>query len=134
MASVLRCSHLNRALGIRNNMNTFRTIEEYTDIKEALVTMCGLFLFEFAKESNLETKDIMLRNFLAKSIMSLKGVFALGISKIIKIVGRFIVHKWIDFSTWSILQLGMNFSYLMNGLFINKLKQITWLKVTKDFH
>ncbi|ENG5983668.1 DUF5677 domain-containing protein [Vibrio sp. 1641] len=58
-------------------MNTFRTIEEYTDIKEALVTMCGLFLFEFAKESNLETKDIMLRNFLAKSIMSLKGVFAL---------------------------------------------------------
>ncbi|OEF94667.1 DUF5677 domain-containing protein [Vibrio splendidus] len=58
-------------------MNLYRTIEEYTEIKEALVTMCGLFLFEFDKESDLEVKDIMLRNFLAKSLMSLKGVFVL---------------------------------------------------------
>ena len=58
-------------------MSEYRTIEEYTDVKDALVTMCGLFLFEFAKESNLGTEDMILRNSLAKSIMSLKGVFAL---------------------------------------------------------
>ncbi|OCH59920.1 hypothetical protein A6D98_02075 [Aliivibrio fischeri] len=58
-------------------MNEYKTIEEYTEIKEALVNISGLLLFEFAKDSDLGTKDVILRNFLAKSTMSLKGVFAL---------------------------------------------------------
>ncbi|MEJ6079879.1 DUF5677 domain-containing protein [Vibrio sp. 1-Bac 57] len=58
-------------------MSEYRTIDEYDEIKDALVNICGLLLFEFAKEDHLDTKDIILRNFLAKSAMSLKGVFSL---------------------------------------------------------
>lgn len=58
-------------------MSIYRTIEEYIEIKDALFNMFGLLLFEFAKESTLDTKNTILRNSLAKSIMSLKGVFSL---------------------------------------------------------
>ncbi|MCU7999419.1 DUF5677 domain-containing protein [Shewanella sp. SM95] len=58
-------------------MDQYRTIEEYNDIKDALVSICGLLLFEFAKEPSLDTKNTILRNFLAKTSMSLKGVFYL---------------------------------------------------------
>lgn len=58
-------------------MVLYRSIEEYHDIKDALVTMCGILLFEFAKAPELDIKDTVLRNFLAKTSMSLKGVFAL---------------------------------------------------------
>jgi len=58
-------------------MDQYRTIEEYNDVKDALVTMCGMLLFEFAKEPDLSVKDTILRNFLAKTSMSLKGIFAL---------------------------------------------------------
>ncbi|MBG0757696.1 hypothetical protein [Vibrio cidicii] len=58
-------------------MDQYRTIEEYNDVKDALVTMCGMLLFEFAKEPDLSVKDTILRNFLAKTSMSLNGIFAL---------------------------------------------------------
>lgn len=58
-------------------MDQYRTIEEYNDIKDALVSICGLLLFEFAKEPSLDIKNTILRNFLAKTSMSLKGVFSL---------------------------------------------------------
>ncbi len=53
----------------------YRKYDEYKQLQETLDAFCGIVLFSFAKDK-CETKDLILRNTVARTSMSLKGIFA----------------------------------------------------------
>ena len=55
---------------------TYQTIDTYRHAADSLYAVIGMVLFGFAKH-NCDTKNIIIRNFIARSGISLKGVFAL---------------------------------------------------------
>jgi hypothetical protein len=54
----------------------YQSEAEYEDAAESLSRACGLVLYAFA-QNDCEQKDVIIRQFVAKSAMSLRGVFAL---------------------------------------------------------
>src|SRR3972149_7937796 len=58
------------------DQKTYQTIETYRGAADTLYAVSGMVLFCFAKH-DCDTKNIIIRNFIARSAMSLKGVFAL---------------------------------------------------------
>jgi len=57
-------------------LKEYRSYEEYEVAAKSFNATCGMVLFSFAKYE-CSKKDVILRNFVAKSSMSLQGVFAL---------------------------------------------------------
>lgn len=57
-------------------MERYRSLDEYKQLSDSLRCVCGIVLFSLS-QSELNKKDIILRNFLAKSSMSLNGIFSL---------------------------------------------------------
>ncbi|MEW8372642.1 MAG: DUF5677 domain-containing protein [Candidatus Thiodiazotropha sp.] len=55
---------------------TYQEIETYRQAADSLYAVCGMVLFCFAK-NECDTKNIIIRNFISRSALSLKGVFAL---------------------------------------------------------
>lgn len=60
--------------------NSFRSPDEYSDIIEILYGVTGSILFAFAKR-DCERRDVIIRNFIARSTMSLKAIYALWSTK-----------------------------------------------------
>lgn len=54
----------------------YRTLEEYRHAADALYAVSGMVLFSFARH-DCDTKNIIIRNFVARSAITLKSVFAL---------------------------------------------------------
>lgn len=54
----------------------YRSIEEYSEAIHCFHTVCGLILFAFAKQQ-CSTKDIIIRNFIARTAMMVNAVFRL---------------------------------------------------------
>ncbi|MGY0216261.1 DUF5677 domain-containing protein [Endozoicomonadaceae bacterium StTr2] len=57
-------------------MNDYRSYEEYKSAADILNVVVGMVLLSFAKY-NCSKKDVIIRNFVAKGSMSLKGIFSL---------------------------------------------------------
>ena len=55
---------------------TYQTLEIYKEVADSLCAVSGIILFCFAKH-NCNTKNIIIRNFIARSSISLKSIFAL---------------------------------------------------------
>lgn len=58
------------------NKNQYLPIESYKEAVEVLDMFTTLILFSFAKHS-AEVKDVIIRNFIARAIVSLKGIMRL---------------------------------------------------------
>lgn len=54
----------------------YQTIEVYRAAADALYAVSGMVLFSFAKH-DCDTKNVIIRNFVARSAMTLKSVFSL---------------------------------------------------------
>lgn len=54
----------------------YREVDDYRRAIETLYVACGMILLSFAKYE-CETKEIIIRNFLARTAMALKGIVAL---------------------------------------------------------
>jgi len=57
-------------------MKEYHSYEDYELASNSLRAVCGMVLFSFA-EYECSNKDLIIRNFIAKSSMSLKGIFSL---------------------------------------------------------
>lgn len=55
---------------------TYQTLETYKEVADSLYAVSGIILFCFANH-NCDTKNIIIRNFIARSSISLKSIFAL---------------------------------------------------------
>ena len=55
---------------------TYQTLETYKEVADNLYAVSGMVLFCIAKH-DCDTKNIIIRNFIARSSMSLKSIFAL---------------------------------------------------------
>jgi len=55
---------------------TYQTLETYKEVADTLYAISGIILFCFAKH-NCNTKNIIIRNFIARSSISLKSIFTL---------------------------------------------------------
>ncbi|OPX92554.1 MAG: hypothetical protein A4E53_00419 [Pelotomaculum sp. PtaB.Bin104] len=58
------------------NIDDYLPVETYRDCLSAFHAISGLILFEFARE-NANTRDIIIRNFIARSDMMTRSVFTL---------------------------------------------------------
>ena len=64
------------ALGKDMAEKQYQTIEVYRAAADALYAVSGMVLFSFAKH-DCDTKNVIIRNFVARSAMTLKSVFSL---------------------------------------------------------
>ncbi len=55
---------------------TYQTIETYRQAADSLYAVCGMVPLYFAG-NECDPKNIVIRNFIARSALSIKGVFAL---------------------------------------------------------
>jgi hypothetical protein len=58
------------------NSARYRSSDEYAEIYDVLYGVCGTLMFSFA-EMNCSKKDVIIRQFVAKSAMSLRGIYTL---------------------------------------------------------
>lgn len=54
----------------------YRTLDEYRNVADTLYATCGMILLAL-ENHNCSTKDILIRNFVARAAVGLKGIFAL---------------------------------------------------------
>ncbi len=54
----------------------YQSIEDYRSVADALYAVSEMVLFSFAKH-DCDTKNIIIRNFVARSAMTLKSIFSL---------------------------------------------------------
>jgi len=58
------------------NRDHYLAVETYNETVQALHGICGLILFEFAREER-GTRDLIIRNFIARTDMMVRAVFRL---------------------------------------------------------
>lgn len=88
--------------------NEFRTVEEYEKVIETFARFTGVVLFAFARHP-LATKDTIIQNFIARTIMMVRGVVSLWD------IGNFqdcwILHRSLIDRYFHLVYLGKSDSY-----------------------
>jgi hypothetical protein len=82
-----------------------RTLEAYREAAEALYAVSGMVLFSFARY-HCDTKNIIIRNFVARSAITLRGVFALW--DVSDFQNAWVVHRALIDRMFHIHSLGVN--------------------------
>lgn len=83
----------------------YQTVEEYRHAADALYALSGMVLFSFARH-DCDTKNIIIRNFVARSAITLKSVFALW--DICDFQNAWVVHRALVDRMFHLHSIGVN--------------------------
>lgn len=83
----------------------YPTLEAYRQAAETLYTVSGMVLFSFARH-DCDTKNIIIRNFIARSAITLKSVFALW--DVCDFQNAWVVHRALVDRMFHLHSIGMN--------------------------
>ena len=92
----------------KSQSNEFRTEEEYAFATETFARLTGLLLFGFARHP-LDTKNVILQNFVARSITMVRGVRTLWDIKDYQ--DCWILHRCLMDRYFHLVALGRDGSY-----------------------
>ena len=83
----------------------YQSIEDYRAVADALYAVSGMVLFSFAKH-DCDTRNIIIRNFVARSAMTLKSIFSLWDNGDIQ--NAWVIHRALVDRMFHLHSLGVN--------------------------
>ena len=118
---------------MKKSPKIYLTEKEYSDAAEALYIVSGMILFAFAK-NECSTKEIILRNFVARAAVSQKSIFSLHEAK--DYTSAWVIHRTVLDRMFHLHSIGVNDEYekFDDWSFFNQYKDQNRLRSDPEFN